>query len=106
MNVVKYIENERGKIMDIFAQYAQDRNENSQEKETKTDNLVTETNKDKETPFSIKCQQFFKKFVCECYIGFLLCFTCNYALLHKKPYHNTLTRLYMIISRIPPIFNK
>ena len=36
--------------MDIFAQYAQDRNENSQEKETKTDNLVTETNKDKETP--------------------------------------------------------
>ena len=36
--------------MDIFAQYAQDRNENSQEKKTKTNNLVTETNKDKETP--------------------------------------------------------
>lgn len=32
--------------MDTFAQYAQDRNENSQEKETKTDNLVTETNKE------------------------------------------------------------
>lgn len=32
--------------MDTFAQYTQDRNENSQEKETKTDNLVTETNKE------------------------------------------------------------
>lgn len=32
--------------MDTFAQYAQDRNENSQDKETKTDNLVTETNKE------------------------------------------------------------
>lgn len=32
--------------MDTFAQYAQDRNETSQEKETKTDNLVTETNKE------------------------------------------------------------
>lgn len=32
--------------MDTFAQYAQDRNETSQEKETKTDNLVTETNRE------------------------------------------------------------
>lgn len=32
--------------MDTFAQYAQDRNETSQEKETKTDNLGTETNKE------------------------------------------------------------
>lgn len=32
--------------MDTFAQYTQDRNENSQEKSTKTDNLVTETNKE------------------------------------------------------------